>query len=137
MKFFIIQVLADWSIGWHVTSEGESGFGRGIAVNSDGDLVFAGYFSGEENFSSSDGSNTQLIVSEGERDIFMGKYSTTGDLLDLMGLSGPYDDFLYSMILDDEDQIYLAGSFLNSCEVLTQVKIHQIRFLMSGLLPCL
>ena len=116
MKFFIIQLLPDWSIGWHMTSEGESGYGRGIAVNSEGDLVFSGYFSGEEYFSSSDGTNTDTIVSAGIRDIFMGKFTTTGSLLEVHSIGGPYDDFLHSMLLDEDDQLYLAGSFKNTLD---------------------
>ncbi len=115
-KFFILKILPDWSIDWHVTATGISSYGRGVSVNSSGDLVFAGYYYSEETFSSSDGSDTITLIGQGERDIFMGKYSTNGDLLEIYSVSGPYDDFLSGMILDDDDNIYLSGSFKNTID---------------------
>ncbi|MEX1189676.1 MAG: T9SS type A sorting domain-containing protein [Bacteroidia bacterium] len=110
-KFFILQIAPDWSIGWFVSSSGESAYGRGLKVNSFGEIVFAGYYSGVETFSSLGGGNNSVLTSLGERDLFLGKYSTDGILLNASSIGGSNDDFLHSMFLDDEDDLYLSGSF--------------------------
>lgn len=116
-KFILMQIQPDWSIGWHITSNGESAYGRGVEVNLDGDLVFAGYYSGQETFSSVDGVNNATLTSLGDRDIFMGNYGTDGTLLEIYSIGGSDDDFLHSMFLDEADQLYLSGSFLNEMDV--------------------
>lgn len=115
-KFFILKILPDWSIDWHVVSSGQTGYGRGVAINSEGEIVFAGYFSGTQNFPSVNDLDTVTIESAGSRDIFMGKYSLNGDILDLQTLAGPNDDFLTSLLLDEEDQVYLTGSFYSGLD---------------------
>lgn len=110
-KFFILKIEPDWCIAWHITSNGESAYGRGVEINSEGDLVFAGYYSGIEVFSSVDNVNSDSLTSSGSRDIFMGKYSTDGNLIELYSIGGILDDFLNSMLIDEEDNLYLSGSF--------------------------
>jgi hypothetical protein len=47
----------------------------------------------------------------------MGKYGTDGALLEIYSIGGSSDDFLYSMTLDDEDQLYLSGTFKDEMDI--------------------
>ncbi len=77
-----------------------------ITTDSAGDIYIGGVFGMTFNF----GNNT-LISTGSSRDLFLAKYSSTGNELWAKSAGGNYEDILNSIALDYQGNIYLAGQF--------------------------
>ena len=82
--------------------------GNAIAINSSGDMYVAGFFNGTVDFDP--GSNVVMLVSQGNDDIFLAKYSSSGNLLWAKAIGGADDDRALSLSLYG-NYPYISGSF--------------------------
>lgn len=83
------------------TSEDE---GLGIAASPLGETYVTGYFKGSSNFSST------ILTSNGQEDIFIAKYSTTGNLVSVVKASGTMTDRANGIALNGND-LYITGYY--------------------------
>ena len=84
---------------------------RGVAVDSDGNAYMTGYFNGTADFAP--GTN---LVSAGNADIFLAKYSPTGDLLWAVRAGGTGFDSAEGMTVDASGGVFVIGRFQNTAE---------------------
>jgi len=79
--------------------------GQRAVVDRDGNVYLTGYFSGKAVFSGT------LFEGNGIFDIFLAKYSSSGELLWLKNAGGTQNDVGYGIGIDSEGFIYIAGYF--------------------------
>lgn len=79
--------------------------GQRAVVDRDGNVYLTGYFSGKAVFSGT------LFEGYGIFDIFLAKYSSSGELLWLKNAGGTQNDVGYGIAVDSEGFIYIAGYF--------------------------
>ncbi len=104
---FLAKYNKDGIISWLKREGSASGddHASAIALDNTGNIFLTGYFSGLSTFG-----NTNL-TSMGSDDIFLVKYSPTGDGLWAKQTGGKGDEHAESMKLDDAGNIYLCGEF--------------------------
>ncbi|MEZ4372060.1 MAG: hypothetical protein R3B07_14605 [Polyangiaceae bacterium] len=96
--------------GAHVFSKifGDSGVdqrARGVALDSAGNIIVVGYFSGTINFGGSD------LVSAGGRDVFLAKFDSSGNHLWSKRFGGTKDAFGLGVAVDTTNSIIITGYF--------------------------
>lgn len=100
-----------WGFGIGSSADDE---GSHICVDHSGNVIVTGRFSASMDFNP--GSGSSVLISNGIRDMFIAKYSSTGNFL--WGYQGGginYDD-TEDVTVDQFDNIYVAGSFISSAE---------------------
>lgn len=78
---------------------------RGVATDSDGNIIMAGYFQGTVNFGGTD------KTSNGGFDIILAKYTSTGVQIWSKPIGGGSNDFVYSIAIDGSKNIVMTGNF--------------------------
>jgi hypothetical protein len=61
------------------------------------------------------GSNTKMFYSTGGNDIYIQKINPNGNLIWAKQIGSPGNDRSYSMEMDEQQQLYLLGTFSDSC----------------------
>ncbi len=84
---------------------------RGVGVDAQGNAYMAGYFNGTADFAP--GTN---LVSAGNADVFLAKYSPTGDLLWAVRAGGTGFDSAEGMAVDASGGVFVVGRFQNTAE---------------------
>jgi hypothetical protein len=82
---------------------------RKIAINSAGEILVGGVFSGTVDFDPSGVISNQSSL--GMKDAFYGKFNSDGDLLWVKQIGSEYDVSIVGLEVDASDNIYVAGSF--------------------------
>ena len=80
------------------------GYTNGIAIDNDGSCYFTGIYYG------SMGSQGFNITSQGESDIFVGKYSASGNLFWLTGIGGASPDEGTALTVDAMHNVFFTGA---------------------------
>jgi hypothetical protein len=110
-EIFLSKYSSEGRLLWNVNSGSDtvlfntfSEYGADVVVA--GDFVYAtGTFMASADFSGT------MVRSRGHDDIFLAKYSTSGDLLWVRTAGGKSQDLVHSLTTDAEGNIYLTGSF--------------------------
>lgn len=103
----LYSINEDGQVGWVVTEGGEDNeYAQKIACDDDGNVYIIGKFSGSLNM------NGVEYISNGSFDMFMAKYSNSGEFLWCKILGGPNSESLVSMKIKN-NRIVLAGRFYN------------------------
>jgi len=112
---FIAKYSSSGDLIWVKQAGGSTGFdwGNAIALDSQNNIIITGYFDTEASFGEG-GSLVTLIAPGDDRDIFVCKYNNSGDLIWAFNEGGNYDDSGSGLSLDDDDNIFLVGSFKGS-----------------------
>lgn len=76
-----------------------------MAVDSAGNVYITGHFAGTATFGS------ETLTSSGKRDVFLAKYNTRGKLLWIRQGAGAGEDMSFSVALDKNANVYIAGDF--------------------------
>ena len=101
------------SVGNHIWSFGIGGVGQDeggdLAIDSLGNVIIAGRFSSSVDFNPGVGLNVK--ASNGGRDFFIAKYSSSGNLGWVNAIGGAGYDDTEDMIVDGVGNIYVGGSF--------------------------
>ncbi|KPK77737.1 MAG: hypothetical protein AMJ79_02260 [Phycisphaerae bacterium SM23_30] len=113
---FVTKLKADGSYAWTRTF-GSSGYdaGNGVATDSAGNVFITGYFVGTVDFNFSAG-KTDYHSSRGERDVFIVKLNADGSYGWSETFGGSGYDGGYSIAVDSEDRILVAGGFMNTVD---------------------
>lgn len=83
--------------------------GSGMAIGKDGDVFMTGWFKDTVEWVS--GSVKERLVSAGETDLLLARFSGSGDILWAKGMGGPDGDFSSSLAMDVDGRLFLTGSF--------------------------
>ncbi len=98
----------DFVFAFPLGASGQDG-GYSLGLDAGSNIYLTGYFNSTVDFDP--GASVVSLVSAGSRDIFLAKYSSSGAFIfaNRMGASG--SETAYSMALDANSNIYLAGNF--------------------------
>ena len=77
-----------------------------MAIGDSGYVFIAGSFQETVQFG-----NDVSLTSNGWIDTFIAKYDTSGNCIWAINMGGEYDDYCYSIVLDENGNIYGTGSF--------------------------
>lgn len=107
---FVTRIHADGTYGWTRTMSGNS-FARGVAVGADsaGNLYVTGHFYRTVDFNP--GTGVQNLSSSGDWDMFVAKFTVSGDYLWTKQIGGSDWDMVQDIKIDGSGNIYLAGVF--------------------------
>lgn len=92
--------------------QGDSGFG--IKTDSDMNVYVAGYFSEIAEFSD-DAGRVIHLPSSGRTDVFLAKYSPSGNLIWAKKAGGAFDDEATNLAIDAQNNIFITGFFADRC----------------------
>lgn len=95
-----------WGFGLGSIGQDE---GSVITLDSTGNIIIAGRFSGSLDFDPS--VNLNIKTSNGNRDIYLAKYDAFGNLIWINSMGGNLYDDAEDVIVDTLGNIYLGGSF--------------------------
>ena len=102
------------STGAHVWSKriGGTGYdlGEAVAVDGSGNVVVAGYFQGTIDCGGGP------LTSAGLGDMFVAKYSATGQHLWSKRFGGTGDDYVHGIAVDGSGDVFLTGQFTNTID---------------------
>ena len=98
--------VADWvlgigNIGDRVTD---------VAVNSNNETIAVGVFNANAQFNSLGGGGA-IMNSNGASDGFVAKYDPNGNVVWWFQIGGPGEDYVNSLVVDNNNDIYITGSF--------------------------
>jgi hypothetical protein len=114
-EIFVAKYESDGDLDWVRGAGGASSLldgdaGMGIAALGDGSVMVTGYFEGTATFGQGDINETSL-VSAGNYDLFVAKYSSDGDLEWAHRAGGPFLEAGYAIAPHSDDGAILTGSF--------------------------
>jgi hypothetical protein len=81
----------------------EYDYGYGIQLDNSGNILVAGKFEQNANFSGT------TINCQGNHDIYVAKYAANGDLIWIKTAGGPQGDYAHALSTDGTANIYVAG----------------------------
>ncbi len=105
---FVAKVAStgDWS--WAVRGGGAlADAGIGVRAHTDGNCYVTGFFQGNSSFGSLN------LISNGARDVFVGKLDPNGTWLWVVKGGGSDEDFGRALVLDPDGNCYVCGYFLS------------------------
>jgi len=85
--------------------------GRSVKAGPEGNLYVTGTFSGTIQFAGT------TLTSAGGLDMYLAKYTPTGELLWVIQSGGPQDDWETDVDLDDAGNLYVTGAFTGASAV--------------------
>ncbi len=93
-----------------VKQAGGNGFdaGYGVEVDSEQNIIFTGRFFGIATF------DDISVIGNGSWDVFIAKYNSSGEILWAKGAGGSSFDRGRNLTIDNQDNIYLTGSFIGT-----------------------
>lgn len=107
---FLVKTDSNGLIPW-IKQAGGSGINKGLAVDAhaSGSIVITGFFSNTAQFDS------QSIVSAGQQDVFIAKYTASGNLLWVISAGGTGSDIGNCVKFDNAGNIIVTGEFSGAC----------------------
>lgn len=91
--------------------------GRSVAVDRSGNCYVAGEFNGTATFT------TTNVVSKGNEDLFLAKYSSGGTLQWVRPMGGAGEEFMGDLVVDAGANCYLTGAFAQTAEFRSDVTL--------------
>jgi len=91
-----------------------SDHGSSIEVDGSGNVYLTGYFGGTVDFDP--GPGVTSLTSMGSDDIFIEKLDPSGNLLWVKQIGGTQDDGAFSLDIDGDNNVYVAGYFRNTVD---------------------
>lgn len=88
---------------------GDREYASAVTVDSDNSIIVTGFFE-----STSFVAGTETLTNAGDKDIFLIKYNTLGDVIWAKSFGSNYDEESYGISCDGVGNIYLAGEFASS-----------------------
>lgn len=83
--------------------------GTGIAIDDSSNVYVTGFFEGTTDFDP--GPGIVSLTSAGDKDIFIQKLDSNGELIWVKGMGGPGTDVGFSIAISDSGYIYSTGQF--------------------------
>jgi hypothetical protein len=94
-----------WSWARSAPGSGSEGFGRRVAVDSEGNAYATGHFSGTVAF------GEHVLVSRGDADCFVAKYNSQGSVLWAKSAGGPGRDSGIGIAVAPDGSVWVTGGF--------------------------
>ncbi|HBS87986.1 MAG: hypothetical protein A2W91_10290 [Bacteroidetes bacterium GWF2_38_335] len=88
--------------------------GQALTLDQSGNILLTGYFNGTADFDP--GTGNAFMVSAGSQDIFIAKYSNSGDYINAGRVGGSSTDFSYSLSYDGLSSFYICGNFMGTSD---------------------
>jgi gliding motility-associated-like protein len=85
-----------------------------LCVNDSGEVIIAGYFSGEADFDP--GPSFSVLISEGKTDVFFVSLNSFGYFKFCRQIGGQQNEQANDIFCDDKNQIYITGKFLDTLQ---------------------
>lgn len=103
-----------WETSFTPTNLGKFGVARGAGIDSLGNVVIAGYFTGNI----SDKNGITILTNNGAIDAFVAKLSSVdGSYIWAHNYGGNSDQLAYALSIDDKDNIFVTGAFENDIDL--------------------
>ena len=114
---FVAKYQSNGELAWAKSAGGEATFalysgdrGRGLDVDNSGSVYVTGFFHGTAVFGAGETEETTL-VSNGFTDIFIAKYTASGELVSAQSIGSNGFDWGSSIVVDDTGSTYFTGTF--------------------------
>jgi hypothetical protein len=108
--FLLKLTLDSGNYVWSTTFGGSSmDFVSDFASTSSNDLILGGQFMGTVDFDPGTGSTN--LTSAGNYDLFIARYSATGNFVSVSAMGGSDEDQLVSLKVNNSNEIIIAGNF--------------------------
>jgi hypothetical protein len=105
---FLIKYDAEGKLLWAKTAGGPLADGAyGVATDKDGNIYIAGQFDSLVYF------DNKVVFSNGKTDVFLAKYSASGQIIWVEKAGGPQSDGATAVAVDKEGSAYITGKFEN------------------------
>jgi hypothetical protein len=109
---FIAKYDVSGNLRWAKSAGGSSSdHGNSISSDANNNVFIAGYFKSPK---LTFGSNVLINNGIGSNDIFVAKYTSTGNVLWAKNAGGPGDDYGYSICTDSGSSAFICGHFNSS-----------------------
>lgn len=86
-----------------------------ITTDASGNVYVTGKFAGDT-IDLDPGPGEQIAVSKGGEDIFLSKFNPAGQLLWAKTIGGPNDDESRSVVVDEDDNVWITGTFRSTVD---------------------
>ncbi|MBL4585927.1 MAG: SBBP repeat-containing protein [Flavobacteriales bacterium] len=100
--------VLEWPVMFGGSKDDE---GRGIAVDTLGNVYVTGFFQDSARFSSAMFNGPAIVSGFGKKDVFVIKISSDGDLLWAVSIGGVGDDIAQAIALDSVGNVFITGLF--------------------------
>lgn len=128
MDIFLCKLDADGNFLWgkHLLGTDDEAVPN-VAINSQGDVLVSGNFTETLEFNLGGVSST--LTSFGEKDSFVCKYDSNGELIWAKQIGGSSQEHCNALVCDSLDNIYLAGWFSGSSDFDPAVSVYTMNAL--------
>ncbi len=118
---FISKLDSDGNFAWARQFAGfNEGYGNGIAIDSSGNVLVSGFFSGDTDFDPGTGVYTMTSTgSTATFDAFIAKLNASTDLVWAKKMGGSDYDYARSLVLDSQGNIFTTVDFYDTMQVTT------------------
>ena len=107
---YILKLDANGDYVWaYSIKDANNNRGTAIAIDSNDDIIFGGYFDSGADFALTGGSS--YIISQGGRDFFVMKIQPNGATTWLKAIGGSGDDETLGLAIDSDDNVIVTGEF--------------------------
>lgn len=109
---YFMQLNAAGEFIWANAIDGDFGLisGESMTVNMDNEIIITGGFKGSVDFDPSD--DELILMADGaERDLFVAKYSQSGEFIWVDLIEGDGFKFIHEVTIDEWNEIYIVGSY--------------------------
>jgi hypothetical protein len=114
MSYYIQKLDSNGNFLWVKTIDFEHGGLIIKDIDSDGNLIFYGYF--EDSVDIDPSSTVHMLYSNGDYDPIIAKFSPNGNLIWAHSFGGPEEDNIRDLVIDDLGNIYTHGSFTDTVD---------------------
>jgi hypothetical protein len=105
------QMVYTWAAAFGSSAMDE---GRGIAVDGNGNVLTVGIF--EATADLDPGPGTVALISAGNKDVFISKLNSAGELDWAKRIGGANDDYGNAIAVDDQGNSYITGAFTGTVD---------------------
>lgn len=116
---FILKLSPSGEKEW-IHSAGHKGDTRGmsLALTSDEEVILGGFYNDTTRLG-----NYQLVANTYDRDVFLARFTQSGEVLWAKRAGGVHDDEIVKLVLDDSGQIYITGYLVGVMNLNEQLSI--------------
>lgn len=112
---FVLKLDTDGNFEWaNANGDALPDAGRGITVDEINNVYVVGFYEGTVDFDP--GAGVFDITSAGDRDVFIQKLNSDGDLIWVKSIGGGAEDRVWSITLDPSSNVYVGGNYEGTCD---------------------
>jgi hypothetical protein len=111
---FVAKYLSDGTVSWaaRISSIGGLDSGQGVATDSSGNVLVAGYYQGIGSFYNQSGGQPVVVLSNaGSIDAFVAKYNSIGNVMWAARIGGADADWAYAIAVDPSGNVVITGEY--------------------------